>query len=49
MTIEELKAEGAIYFEKITDGMQQYQNQIVRMNEFQSVDKFTEMWEICAC
>ncbi len=49
MTIEELKAEGAIYFEKITDGMQQYQNQIVRMNEFQAVDKFTEMWEMCAC
>ena len=49
MTVEELKAEGAIYFEKVTDGMQQYQNQIVRMNEFQAVDKFTEMWEMCGC
>lgn len=49
MTTEELKAEGAIYFEKVTDGMQQYQNQIVRMNEFQAVDKFTEMWEMCGC
>ena len=29
--------------------MQQYQNQIVRMNEFQAVDKFTEMWEMCGC
>ena len=26
MTVEELKKEGAIYFEKVTDGMQQYEN-----------------------
>lgn len=30
MTVEELKKEGAIYFEKVTDGMQQYENQIIR-------------------
>ena len=36
MTIEELKDSGAIYFEKITEGMQQYDNQIVRMNEYQA-------------
>lgn len=47
MTIEELKDSGAIYFEKITEGMQQYDNQIVRMNEYQAVDKFTELWEAC--
>ena len=46
MTIEELKDSGAIYFEKITEGMQQYDNQIVRMNEYQAVDKFTELWEV---
>ena len=40
MTVEELKKEGAIYFEKVTDGMQQYENQIIRMNAFQAVDKF---------
>ena len=45
MTVEELKKEGAIYFEKVTDGMQQYENQIIRMNAFQAVDKFMEMWE----
>ena len=44
MTVEELKKEGAIYFEKVTDGMQQYENQIIRMNAFQAVDKFMEMW-----
>ena len=49
MTIEELKDSGAIYFEKITEGMQQYDNQIVRMNEYQAVDKFTELWEACGC
>lgn len=49
MTIEELKVTGAIYFEKITEGMEQYDNQIVRMNEFQAVDKFTELWEVCGC
>lgn len=49
MTIEELKDSGAIYFEKITEGMQQYDNQIVRMNEYQAVDKFTELWEACSC
>ena len=38
MTVEELKKEGAIYFEKVTDGMQQYENQIIRMNAFQAVD-----------
>ena len=47
MTVEELKKEGAIYFEKVTDGMQQYENQIIRMNAFQAVDKFMEMWKIC--
>ena len=41
MTIEELKDSGAIYFEKITEGMQQYDNQIVRMNEYQAADNFT--------
>ena len=46
MTVEELKKEGAIYFEKVTDGMQQYENQIIRMNAFQTVDKFIEMWEM---
>ena len=46
MTVEELKKEGAIYFEKVTDGMQQYENQIIRMNSFQAVDKFMEMWEM---
>lgn len=29
--------------------MQQYDNQIVRMNEYQAVDKFTELWEACGC
>ena len=49
MTVEELKKEGAIYFEKVTDGMQQYENQIIRMNAFQAVDKFMEMWEMLGC
>ena len=49
MTIEELKDSGAIYFDKITEGMQQYDNQIVRMNEYhQAVDKFTELWKPAA-
>ena len=49
MTVEELKKEGAIYFEKVTDGMQQYENQIIRMNAVQAVDKFMEMWEMRVC
>ena len=49
MTVEELKKEGAIYFEKVMDGMQQYENQIIRMNAFQAVDKFMEMWEMLGC
>lgn len=44
-----VEKEGAIYFEKVTDGMQQYENQIIRMNAFQAVDKFMEMWEMLGC
>ena len=49
MTVEELKKEGAIYFEKVMDGMEQFESTSVRMNAFQAVDKFIEMWEMLGC
>ena len=46
MTIEEHEGlRSHLVLKKITEGMQQYDNQIVRMNEYQAVDKFTELWE----
>lgn len=45
MTIQELRAAGAICIENVVDGMKQYENHTVRMDQSEACGKFMELWK----
>lgn len=45
MTIQELRAAGAIYIEHVVDGMKQYENHTVRMDQSEVCGKLLELWK----
>lgn len=49
MKVEEIKAEGALYFENIVDGCRHYQHEMIEMNAKQAENRFMEMWKKQEC